>query len=232
MRWFSIGTLLVVIFAAAGCGGGGGGGGGNKPSGEAAKPAATVVADATKAAEAASSVHMSGQIATGGKQIGVDLSLARGKGATGTFTLGGSKVDLIVIGNKAYMRAGTDFWKQFSQASGFAQLLADKWLAFPSDNAQLGSLTQVANAQALFAQLTSSHGKLANRGATTYKGQSVVAIDDTTKHATLYVSASGTPYPVAIVKTTAGAVTFDRWNQPVALTAPKGALDFSQLGTG
>lgn len=64
----------------------------------------------------------------------------------------------------------------------------------------------------------------------------MVAIRDTTQGGTLYVAASGTPFPVAVVKSkgsSAGGISFDQWNQPVKLTAPKGALDFSKLaGTG
>jgi len=59
-----------------------------------------------------------------------------------------------------------------------------------------------------------------------------VAIVDTTKGGTLYVAASGTPYPVALVKSgnSAGSIEFSNWNQSVTLTAPKGALDLSQFG--
>jgi hypothetical protein len=83
--------------------------------------------------------------------------------------------------------------------------------------------------------VASSHGKLVNRGETTYNGQSVVEIYEATKKGTLYVSASGTPYPVAFVKTkqgSAGKVTFDRRNESVTLSPPKGALDLSQFGSG
>jgi hypothetical protein len=233
MRGFCASALLVVVLFVAGCGGGGSGGSsGSGTSGEAAKPAAQVLADAVKAAEAASSTHLSGQVTASGKQVGLDISLVRGKGATGSMTLHGAKLDLILTGNKAYLRGSAAFWNQFSQASSYSQLLADRWLTFPADNAQLGSFTEVANEKALFDRLSSDHGKLTNQGATTYKGRSVVAVYDTKKGATLYVAASGTPYPVAVVKTKGGpgTITFDRWNQSVTLTAPKGALDLSQLG--
>ena len=240
MRGFLAGTVLVLALLATGCGGGGGGGGtngggtngGGTPSGEASKPAATVLADAVKAANAASSVHISGQVSTGGKEVVVDLSIAKGKGATGSMTLGGAKIDLVVIGKKGYLKAGADFWNQFSQASGFAGLLSGKWLAFPADNAQFGSLTGVANAKTIFNELTGSHGKIKNTGATTYNGQSVIALVDETKHGTLYVAGTGAPYPAALVETKGGGgtVTFDRWNESVTLTAPKGAIDFSHLG--
>ena len=236
-RGLPVSTLLAVVLLTAGCGGAGGVGGGSsdsQPSGEAAKPATQVVHDAAKAAKAASSVRMSGQIAEPGRKVGLDLSFVRGKGATGTFTLGGTPVDLVLLGNHAYLRAGPAFWKQFSKAKGVGQLLAGKWLKFEANDAQLGSLMSLASDKALFDELATNHGKLVNRGATTYKGQSVVAIYDTQEKGTLYVSASGTPYPVALVKTKGrtGTVTFDHWNQPVGLAAPKGALDFSKLHSG
>jgi hypothetical protein len=133
VRVFWAVVVLAAVLIAAGCGGGGGGGGGSsnagKPSGEAAKPANTVVADASEAATRASSFHMAGQIHSSGKLIGVDLSLVRGKGATGTLTVGGAKVDLVLIGNDGYMRASSDFWQQYAgQAggSGLVQILAGK----------------------------------------------------------------------------------------------------------
>ena len=77
------------------------------------------------------------------------------------------------------------------------------------------------------------HGKLTNQGATTHNGQRVVAIYNAREHATLYVAATGTPYPVSFVKAkqpNAGTLMFDDWNKSVSVTAPKGALDLSQFG--
>lgn len=242
MRGVSTCLVLAAVLFAAGCGGGGAGGSSSsstgQASGEAAKPANTVVADAAKAATDASSFHMSGQIHSSGKLIGVDLSLVRGKGATGTVTVGGAKVDLVLIGDDGYVRASSDFWQRYAgQAGGPAlvQMLADKWIKFPGKSAQLGSLTGPLSNKQLFKTLTTSHGKLENKGETTYNGQSVVTIRDVTKNSTLYVAATGTPYPVGLVKTAGsdrGTVAFDHWNEPPTLTAPKGALDFSQLGSG
>jgi hypothetical protein len=63
----------------------------------------------------------------------------------------------------------------------------------------------------------------------------VVAIRDASKGGTLYVAATGAPYPVAIVRTGAGdngAVVFDGWNTSVAVTVPKNAVDLSKLSGG
>lgn len=248
MRTFSVGLALAAVLFAAGCGGssgsGGGGGTSSQASGLASEPANAVVRDASKAAQGASSFHMTGtvhgvssELGPGG--VGLDLSIVRDKGATGSITIGGSKVDLIVDGNNGYMRADSAFWKKFAAKQGggaaasfAASLFGGKWLKFPANNKQFQALTAPTRANSIFKSLSSHHGKLTNAGETTYKGQSVVAIHSS-KEGTLYVAATGTPYPVALVKTggkTGGTITFDDWNQPAKLTAPKGALDLSQFG--
>jgi hypothetical protein len=62
-----------------------------------------------------------------------------------------------------------------------------------------------------------------------------VAIRDKTRGGILYVAATGTPYPVAIVRSQTannGAVVFDDWNAPIGVTAPKNAVDLSKLSGG
>jgi hypothetical protein len=235
MRKVLVGTLLVVGLAAAGCGGGSSpnGGGSGSNNGEASKSAQQVLADAKQAAEAASSLHYSGQITTGGRQVGIDLTVVKGKGATGSVTLDGHKVDIVVTGGDAYMKADAAFWTQFAGSSGstVAQMFANKWLKFPTSNPQFAGFTNFTDSKTIFGQLSSKHGTITNDGATTYKGQSVVAIRDKTKGGTFYVAGTGTAYPVALVKTGngSGAITFDSWNKSVTLTAPSGAIDLSQL---
>jgi hypothetical protein len=48
------------------------------------------------------------------------------------------------------------------------------------------------------------------------------------------VARTGRPYPIQITKQGAngGSISFDRWDQPVALTAPADALDITQLQAG
>jgi hypothetical protein len=235
---------MVAVLFAAGCGGGGSGG--SQTSSRATQPARVVLRDVSKAVEDASSFRMSGRISgvgdslgPSGKPVGIDFTIARDKGVSGSLTVAGGKVDLIVTGKNAYLRASSEFWKQVIKQKGggpgaglAATLFGDKWLKIPAGNNGLGPLTNPAKFGSLFKSLTSNFGTVENKGEKTYKGQSVVVIESS-KSGTLYVSATGTPYPVAIVKTggkTNGAVTFDSWNKAVTLTPPKGALDLSQFG--
>src|SRR5215831_15031722 len=154
MRAFSGGVILAAVLFVAGCGGSSGGGGGNsQATGLATESANAVVKDASKAAQNASSFHMAGTIHTsstgfGTSPIGLDLTVARDKGATGSLTVGGAQVDLIVTGKNGYMRASGSFWKKFVKkhgggaAAGFAaSLFGDKWLKFPAGNKDFEALT-------------------------------------------------------------------------------------------
>jgi hypothetical protein len=169
--------------------------------------------------------------------IGVDLSIVKDQGATGSMTIGGKKVNLVVVGGEGYMKGDSAFWSQFGGSAGamIAQLLQGKWLKFPVNNSQFHPIVAFASAKAIFDQLKSgADSHLVNQGATTYKGQSVVALNDGAKKGTFYVAATGTPYPVALVKTgsSAGTITFSAWNEPVTLTAPSDVIDVSKLSGG
>ena len=227
-------ALALVLTAAllAGCGSSGSSSTTAKRNGEASKPAGRVLADAEAAATNASSTHISGNITSGGTPITVDLTTARGKGGKGSMATNGLKFDLVRIGDTVYVQGSDAFYKHFAGAA-VAQLLHDKWLKGSATHGRLKSLAELTNLRALFAGISSQHGKLANDGATTYNGAKVVAIRDTSDNSKLYVAATGKPYPVAIVgnkKGQLGAVTFDDWNKSVSLSAPSDALDISQFG--
>jgi hypothetical protein len=229
----SVPALLLVAAVLAGCGGSGKGSTTSAGNGEASKPANQVLADAKKAATKATSLHVAGHIKSGGTPITLDLTIARGKGATGKMSTNGLGFDLVRIGSTVYIRGSDAFYRKFA-GSAVAQLLKGKWLKASATTGQLSSLAPLTNAGALFTQIASGHGKLQNDGTTTYSGQQVVEIKDVSDSSKLYVSATGTPYPVAIVggKKETGTLAFDHWNQPVSLQAPQGAIDISQLGAG
>ena len=226
-------ALALVLTAAllAGCGGSGKSA---KPNHEESKPALRVLADAKSAATSASSAHVAGSIVSGGTPITVDLTSARDKGAKGSMSTNGLQFDLVRIGDTAYIHGSDEFWRHFAGAA-IAQLLHGRWIKASIVQGRFRSLAPLTSIGELFAKVASSHGKLVNDGKTSYKGRQVVAIRDTSDNSKLYVAATGKPYPVALVggqKDRSGTITFGDWNKPVSLTAPKDAIDISQLGGG
>src|SRR5438552_11599770 len=170
MRGRVAGALLVVAFCVAGCGGGSSpNGSGN---GEASKPAQQVLADAVKAADAASSYHESDRLHPAASRV--ERTIVKGKGLIGSTTIGGDqKADVVAIGSRGYMRANTTFWRLWEDRATAAKL-DGKWVAFPASDRRFGPMTREPS----FDGLNSFTGTPTNKGATTYNGQSVVAIED------------------------------------------------------
>lgn len=214
----------LALLAFAGCGG-------SSDNGVASKSAEQIVAEAKKAADSASSVHVSGSIVTGGTPVTLDLTLASGKGATGEISENGVSFKLVMTGDTVYMSGSPEFYRRIG-GNAAVQLLAGKWLKAPATGGEFASFGSLANMRTLIDSTLTSHGTLAKGSTTTtVGGQSAIAVNDTTKGGTLYVATKGNPYPLQIVKagSESGKITFDRWNQSVTITPPSNSVDLSEL---
>jgi hypothetical protein len=214
----SFSICLVLVLAA--CGGSG-------SSGESGKSAKDIVADAVKNAQAAHSVRMSGSIPGPTSSLTLDLHVAKPSNATGTISLGGTHVRLVRLGNTVYLNGDRGFWTKLLGAAA-ARRYAGRWLKASATSSSLAGYARLTDINQFFNGTINSRGTLEKKGTTTYNGQKVIAIVDNGKNGgTFYVAASGKPYPVAILGgsgSKTGAIRFSDWNQPVSVTAPKGAI--------
>jgi hypothetical protein len=220
-------AVLAVALALAGCGSSSSGNGIESQSPE-------QILEATKAAASkASSVHIRGSIVTSGKPIALDMELLAGKGGKGTIAQEGFTIQLVQVNGAVYINGSAAFYKHVS-GSAAAALLQGKWLKAPANSGELASLAELTDLSKLIDTALADHGTLSKGGTTTVQGQKAVELKDTSKGGTLYVAATGQPYPLQITKSGAekGLVTLSRWNQPVTLQAPANAIDISALQKG
>lgn len=176
-------------------------------------------------------MHVSGSIVSGSTPITLDMNLLAGKGGRGQLSENGLSFELIQVGRTVYIKGSPAFYKHIG-GSAAAQLLQGKWLKAPASNSDFASLSQLTDLRQLVDQTLESHGgTLTKTATTTIDGQKVVGITDKSKGGTLYVAATGQPYPVQITKTgsSGGKITFDRWNAAVGIAAPANAIDVAQL---
>ncbi|HUB35680.1 MAG TPA: hypothetical protein VL972_02555 [Solirubrobacteraceae bacterium] len=217
---------IAAIVAIAGCGGGSSSG-----NGVSSKSADEILVATKAAASAASSVHVTGTLASHGTPITLDMSLAAGKGGKGKLSENGLSFELIVVDETIYIKGSPSFYDHFGGSSA-AQLFQGKWLKAPADKGELASLASLANLGKILDQSLASTGSLTKGSTSTVNGQPVIELTDSTKSGSLFVATTGDPYPVQIRKHGAetGQVSFSDWNQPVDLTAPANAIDIGQLG--
>lgn len=218
-------AVLLLVAALAGCGSSSSSG-----SGIADKSPAAILAATKVAADGAKSVHVSGSIVSGKSPITLDMQLLAGKGGRGQLSQDGLSFELIEVSGTVYIKGSSAFYKHIG-GSAAAQLLQGKWLKAPATSSDFASLGQLTNLRELVDQTLSDHGTLTKTGTTTIKGQKVVGITGKAKGGTLYVAAVGKPYPVEIAKsgTSSDSITFDRWDEPLTLSAPANAIDINAL---
>jgi hypothetical protein len=127
---------------------------------------------------------------------------------------------VISVNNSVYIQGTRAFWSHFAGAAA-ASKFAGQWLKAPASG-QFAAIASLTDMQQLFGKLFTSHGTLKKAGTSTVNGQKVVAVKDTTQGGTLYVAATGKPYPVEFAKSGSGGgkIVFDRINQPVSLSPP------------
>jgi hypothetical protein len=218
-------AALAAFALLAGCGGGSSSG-----NGVAGRSTAQILAATKHASDSAKSVHVSGSLVSGGTPITLDMNLIAGKGGRGQLSQSGLTFELIEVANTVYIKGSSAFYKHIGGAAA-AQLLQGKWLKAASGSSGFASIGQLTNLHALVDQTLADHGSLTKTGTTTVDGQKVVGVSDKGKGGTLYIAATGKPYPVQISRSGSGTgtISFDHWDEPVTLAAPANAIDIAQL---
>ncbi len=215
-------ALAIVLCGCAGSA--------SSSNGVASKAPAQIVAAAKSAAAGAATVHVAGSIFGGGTPISVDMELVSGKGGQGQIMIEGLTVKLVNVDNAVYVSSGAAFYARFAGAAA-ARRLRGRWLKASARGAALGPLAWLTNLGKLLGSALSAHGALSRGVPTSVRGQEAVAVTDLARGGTLYVAGTGAPYPLEIVKPAPGGgeLVFDRWNQPVVLEPPVGAINIKQL---
>jgi hypothetical protein len=223
----ALAALLLVAAALAACGG-------SASSNDIATRTAAEILAATKlAAERARAVHVSGSIANGGRPVGLDVNILAGRGARGRLSENGLSFELIQTGGSVYIKGSPAFYRRLGGAAA-AQLLQGRWLKVPASSPEFASLSSLTDLRRLVDTALSTPGGVVKSGTTTVNGKRAVVLTSPSKGGMLFVARTGRPYPIQITKQGAngGSISFDRWDQPVALTAPADALDITQLQAG
>jgi hypothetical protein len=215
---------IAAALALAGCGSSSSG------NGVASKSPAQILEAAMKAAKSAATMHVSGTMSDEGQPVSLDLELEAGKGGKGTIALEGLSVRLVQINGAVYMNGSEAFYRHVA-GSAAAQLLRGKWLKAPASDANFASLASLTDLDKLIGSTLAAHGALVAAGTGMVRGQNVVGVTDKTKGGTLYVATTGPAYPLEIAKSgsSGGTIVFERWNKPVTLEAPVGAININQL---
>ena len=186
-----------------------------------------VLKKATKAANAASSVHVDADITDEDVDLSIDMRMqSDGAAAVGTVSAEGQTVELRVVDQAVYFKADRDFWVDAANAEA-ADLFAGKWVkgSLSDDGfSQFASFTDKDKFLDDLLERDSDDGTLTRVKGRTVDGQATVGLREKGNEdpGTLYVAQSDKPYPLLVLPEDAadGKAEFSEWGKPIEVTAP------------
>ena len=250
---------IALVFAAAvtlaACGGS------DQPAdnGVSEKQPGQILAAMSTALEGVKSYHVDGRETDADGTTSAAADIARSGDLRLRLRTGASSADILSVGRRVYMRANSAFWRSEESLDGsLIGVLADRWILVPGDSiGNLAELTAQLLPKTLAYCSRRPTGKLTKRRSESGGKPVVVVSDDGDSPGDapgdVTIAASGRPLPLRVVQTgrstpggkfdarcddkhdttTASDLRFSRYDEPLALAAPKGALDLqSLLGSG
>ena len=243
-------VLAACLAALGGCGSHSGG------NGIASQGPARALARIEAAARDAATVHVTGSLAGPARPLAVDMELVREQGGKGTIGVGDLGGDLVQDAGWLYVKPNPALLRRMVGAEAAAKLTG-RWLKGPADHGPFAPLASLTDLRTVLHETLlgprgqsstqaprqggrpgititlSAHPALRIKGVQNVAGRPAVALEDTSTGATLYASATGSPYPLELHKPgrDGGTLTFDRWNQAVTLEAPPNPLNIKSVFT-
>lgn len=213
-------------------------------NGVAALAPADILAKAKAAFPKVPSVHVVGAGASDGQQFGIDLKIKNNEGATGSLDLGVGgpdgtttlKLELVLIGQTAYLKGDDEFWKTLTGGDQLVSKLHGKWVKTTTQNERLKELLSFGDLAELGKALLEPDGKLTKGAAKEIRGTTAIGLVEAGQDGgTLYIATEGEPLPLQINEggKSTGSVDFQDYGKPVELTAPPANLivDEQELGS-
>lgn len=210
-------------------------GGGAKENGVDKLSAQDALAKVKAALTKVTTVHVTGHISLGGKDMSLDLR-DKSTGGTGTLQVAGGRIDLVRDNDVVYLKGDSTALQATGASSAQAALVAGKWIkASAGTSGGFGALGSLLDSQALFTNITTPTGTVSKGKRTTVNGKKAYTLVDkaTDGNGTLYIALTGQPLPLRIDQPgpSGGALSF-AYGEAVNVNPPSGAVDLSQVTGG
>jgi hypothetical protein len=189
------------------------------------------VADAAAdALEKAGAVHIDGTLQQDGEEGAVDLHL-QGEDVTGSLTMSGAELQLVVVDGTVYAQGGADFWGSFGMPEEGASLVVGKWIILPDEAAGEFEDFSLAGIVKNFRDPESAIEDDVRSDELDGKDVVVVEQED---GSTLSVADDEPSYPLSLTNKgdSEGTLNFSRFGEKEDISAPADAVDLTELMGG
>lgn len=206
------------------------------PSTPAMPPPSEVLSDVQKSAQAASAVHVKGDIVDSGSKISLDVQMNKDGSASGTIGQDGQTLNLIIADGVDYVQFTRDLLGAagLDPSSGPGTQLLNKWVSSKSQllaGSGMESAFQEISFKPFVSNVFSDIGKETAKAAGTTTVDAIQVETYKAKDGTAYVSTSSPHYLIRLVAAPSdgsGQIDFTGWDQPREINPP----DESQIYSG
>lgn len=200
-------------------------------NGVADKPPAEILTAAQDALRDAGSVRLKGNGTEDGQVYAVDMRIKGTRAARGTVTYRHNPVELLRIGEDAYLKGSAEFWQEITRDRAAVELLKGKYLKARRGDPDLKTLLAFTNTAAFVEEMLKSDGAVTKADRRTVAGVDTVGVTFTSDEgkATVYVATTGKPYPMYMSTTgktadETGALDFVDYDKPLEVKPPQSDL--------
>jgi hypothetical protein len=204
-------------------------------NGVAKQPAPEILDRARSAAASAGSVHVRGQLVSGGQRVSIDMRLMQDKSALGVISMGAQTLELVRRGADLYVRGSDSFYRSLGIAA-MPRQLKGKYLKVRAGGNEFASLAGFTDMERIFDMFLASPAPLAKGKKRKMDGVRVIGVVERVRDGrTLYVALQGEPFPLRISSppdsAAAESISFLEYNQPFTMSVPRrtNVVDLNQL---
>jgi hypothetical protein len=220
---------------ASGSGSSGQAASGGTPGGGAVarRSTATLISQMKAAVNAATSMHLAGQLPNGGRPVALDLGVHRAGDLAGTITQNGVPLRLIGAEGNFYVKATLAFLRELRAPTAVCAVMCGKYVQM--SDAQGSELAAGLSMASLTRSLIAGLPKFRQAGTATVGGRAAVVLRGA-DGSTLDVAARGKPYPLRLAAPVGRheSVVFSQWNTVATPGAPRSGevINLNQLKAG
>jgi hypothetical protein len=195
-------------------------------NGVSAMSANEILEKAKTAVGAVDSFHMKGAALEDAEKVELDFQV-KGDDVGGSMTVSGMTIEIIRVGNDAYIKADTLFQTLLGSQPQLLNLIKGKYVKVNAADERFKQFTQISNPE----ELLKPEGTVSKGEAKTINGKQAIALIDDKDKSKLYIATVGEPLPLRI-EDESGANGLDfTYDETVTITAPPAdqVVDASQL---
>lgn len=189
-----------------------------------------ILNEVISALNAASSVHITGDLDNQGSPLKIDVTLSgEGSGSsTGTLTVNGEANQLVSVGEQTWVAPPDSYWTTKGITETDLADYSGKFIAVPPTDTSLSVFTDFSG---LVTSLSSHGGEVSKGDQSTVEGVPVIELIDGKDQGVLFVSLQGDALPLKTQSKDGQELYLSDWNQPLTVEAPAEAdvVDLSTL---